>query len=317
VLWRFEETKEAKERESGGEEGTGGAWNAPAIGPDGEVLFGIGNPYRSIETAIEEPTKLLYNDSTVSLDQETGKLNWYYQGVPNDFHDWDMQIAPIYVEETAEPMLIDAGKMGYVYSMDPETGELNWKTAVGEHNGHDEEDLLALEGRLKKPKLPYRYLPGIVGGVETNMAVAEGMAFVPVSNLAATFNSYSEPNASSEPWPKGTGEMVAIDLETGKIAWDTKLPSSAYGDATYSNGLVFTTTFEGKAIAFDAKSGEEVWSARLPAGANSPIAIVGEYLIVPAGYPEGKDEKPQVVAYKLGATGKPVESVLAPSSTKE
>ena len=72
VLWEFEETKEQKDKEAGGELGTGGAWNAPAIGPEGEVFFGIANPYRSIETAIKEPTKLLYNDSTVSLDQETG-----------------------------------------------------------------------------------------------------------------------------------------------------------------------------------------------------------------------------------------------------
>src|ERR1700761_4885122 len=79
VLWEFQETKEQKDKEAGGELGTGGAWNSPAIGPEGEIFYGIANPYRSIETAIKEPTKLLYNNSTVSLDQETGKLNWYMQ----------------------------------------------------------------------------------------------------------------------------------------------------------------------------------------------------------------------------------------------
>src|ERR1700761_7976298 len=111
VLWEFQETKEQKDKEAGGELGTGGAWNSPAIGPEGEVYFGIANPYRSIETAINEPTELLYNNSTVSLNQESGKLNWFYQAIPNDFHDWDMQISPIYVEETAKPMVVDGGKM--------------------------------------------------------------------------------------------------------------------------------------------------------------------------------------------------------------
>ena len=223
VLWEFEETKEKKDREAGGELGTGGAWNAPAIGPKGEVLFGVANPYRSIETAIKEPTELLYNNSTVSLDPETGKLNWYFQAIPNDFHDWDMQISPIYVEETAEPMVLDGGKMGYVYAMNPETGKLLWKTQVGKHNGHDNDAKLAMEGKFKKPKLPYTYYPGALGGIETNMAVAEGMVFVPINNTPSTFKKYNEPIASLG--TEGTGEILAIDLETGKIAWDNKLPS--------------------------------------------------------------------------------------------
>lgn len=315
VLWEFEETKEKKDREAGGELGTGGAWNAPAIGPGGEVYFGIANPYRSIETAIKEPTELLYNNSTVSLDPETGKLNWYFQAIPNDFHDWDMQISPIYVEETAEPMVLDGGKMGYVYAMNPETGKLLWKTQVGKHNGHDNDAKLAMEGKYKKPKLPYTYFPGALGGVETNMAVAEGMAFVPINNTSSTFKKYNEPIASLG--TEGTGEILAIDLETGKIVWDNKLPSPAYGDATFSDGVVYTTEFNGNVLAFEAKTGKELWKAKLPAGANSPVAITGEYLITAAGYPMGKSEKAQVVAFKIGATGKPVESVLAATGTEE
>lgn len=312
VLWEFEETKEAKDREAGGELGTGGAWNSPAIGPEGEVFYGIANPYRSIETAIKEPTELLYNNNTVSLDQETGKLNWNFQSKQgiNDFHDWDMQVAPIYVEETKEPMVIDAGKMGYVYSMNPKTGKMNWETPVGIHNGKDLDSLHALEGKFKKPKLPYKYYPGLLGGVETNMAVAEGMAFVAINDLPSVFKTYTEPIASQEPPSSGKGELVAVDLETGKIVWENKYPASAYGDATYSEGVVYTTLFNGEVIAVEAKTGKELWKAQLPAGANSPIAISGEYLITGAGYPEGKDQQAAVVAYKLGATGKPGEATL-------
>jgi plastocyanin len=53
VLWRFQETKNPAERSAGGTLGTGGAWNTPAIGPDGTVFFGIANPYRSID---QQPT---------------------------------------------------------------------------------------------------------------------------------------------------------------------------------------------------------------------------------------------------------------------
>ena len=44
--------------------------------------------------------------------------------------------------------------------------------------------------------------------------------------------------------------MVALDLETGKIAWDDKLPTPAYGDATFSNGVVYTTIFGGEVTGF-------------------------------------------------------------------
>jgi outer membrane protein assembly factor BamB len=311
VLWEFEETKEQKDKEAGGELGTGGAWNSPAIGPEGEIFYGIANPYRSIDTAIEEPTELLYNNSTVSLDQGTGKLNWHFQSKQgiNDFHDWDMQVAPIYVEETGEPMLLDAGKMGYVYSMDPKTGKLNWETPVGKHNGHDLDSLHAFEGNFKRPPLPYTYWPGALGGVETDMAVAEGMAFVAVNNTPSVFKKYNEPIASLG--TKGTGDILAIDLESGKIVWDDKLPSPAYGDATVSNGVVYTTEFAGNVMAYDAKTGRQLWKAKLPAGANSPIAVSGEYLITAAGYPEGPSSRPAVVAFKVGATGTPVHSSLA------
>ena len=35
VLWKFQETKNPAERSAGGANGTGGAWNTPAVGPDG------------------------------------------------------------------------------------------------------------------------------------------------------------------------------------------------------------------------------------------------------------------------------------------
>ena len=71
--------------------GSGGACNTPLVGTDGSVSFGIGNPYQPPANGIENPGKRLYTDSTVNLDAATGRLRWYYQGVTNDFYDWDMQ----------------------------------------------------------------------------------------------------------------------------------------------------------------------------------------------------------------------------------
>jgi glucose dehydrogenase len=72
-------------------------------------------------------------------------LEWYYQAFPDDFHDWDLQISPVLTVVAGRSMVLGTGKGGYVFALDPASGGLLWKTAVGNHNGHDQDDELALE----------------------------------------------------------------------------------------------------------------------------------------------------------------------------
>ena len=121
-----------------------------------------------------------------SSTRPPGKLEWYYQAFPDDFHDWDLQISPVYTIAAGHPVVLAAGKGGFVFAFDPASGTLLWKTAVGIHNGHDDDDQLALEGKLQL-KTPYTVYPGEIGGVETNMAAADGVVYVPVVDAATTY----------------------------------------------------------------------------------------------------------------------------------
>jgi len=280
----------------------GGAWNPPAIAPDGTVYFGFGNMYQPYSVAVSQPGKRLYTDSTVALDGGTGKLKWYFQAVPDDFHDWDMQVSPIYTTSGGRSLVVGAGKMGYVYAMDAASGKLVWKTKVGVHNGHDQDGALALQHKLPKLTFPLTVEPGIVGGVETNMAVADGVVYVPVANLASLWKT-PDSGLGAANFGQGTGEMLALDLATGRILWDTKLPQMADGDATVVNDLVFTTTFDGRLIAFARKTGKIVWNQKLPAFTNAPVAVVGDTLVTAASFPGGKGQTTEVIAFRLGAHG--------------
>ena len=171
------EVQHAGREPSGGVRRAGGAWETPLVGNDGSVTYGTGNPYQSAASAIAHPSKLLYTDSDVNLDAATGKLRWYYQGVPNDFSDFDMQDSPISTTVNGVAAVIGSGKMGYVYAMNAETGQLLWKTPVGEHNGHDNDSLLALQHKSKL-KVPFTYLPGSLGGVLTNLSLAGSTLYV-------------------------------------------------------------------------------------------------------------------------------------------
>ena len=299
VLWRFNTVVGPEPGVQALGLGAGGAWETPLVSSDGSVTYGIGNPYQTPASAIAHPARELYNDSDVNLDAATGKLRWYYQGVPDDFKDYDMQASPVSARVGHASVVIGSGKMGYVYEMNAGTGKLIWKTPVGEHDGHDNDSLQALEHRgTLKP--PLTIVPGSLGGVLADLAVASDSVYVATIDLPLTFTTFRLPTATEAAGPP-TGEVEALGLATGKVEWDRKLPQLPLGAVTVSNDLVFTTLYNGVLIALDRSTGAVVYRRRLPTSANSPIAIAGNTVIVPAGGPvttKGSGN-PQVVAYAL------------------
>ncbi len=297
LVWSF---NSVPKKEAGVEKlgvGAGGAWETPLVSTDGSVSFGIGNPYQYVSSAISTPGKLLYTDSVVNLDAATGALRWYYQGVPNDFKDYDMQASPISTTVNGTPVVIGGGKMGIVYEMNAASGKLIWKTPVGSHNGHDNDSLNLLEG--KKLKLPLTILPGALGGILTNMAVAGNTIYVATCNLPFKFASTNAVDGSPV-GKKVSGDIEALNLTTGKVEWKTVVNSLPLGATTVSNNLVFTTLISGELLAFNSSTGAVVFRQKLPRTTNSPIAIAGGTVIVPVGGPvKGKGSPSQIIAYRL------------------
>ncbi len=281
--------------------GSGGAWETPLVSSDGSVTFGTGNPYQSIGGAISHPAADLYTDSEVNLSAATGKLRWYYQAVPNDFKDYDMQLSPIATTVRGVPAVIGGGKMGYVYAMNASTGALLWKTPVGRHNGHDDDSLLLLEHKLTVT-LPYTFEPGALGGILTDMAVAGGSVYLATIDLPLTAKKMSSVNGGSPAGPP-SGEIEALSLATGAVEWDTRVPELPLGAATVSNDLVFTTLYSGVLIALNRTTGAIVYRHPLPTSTNAPIAIAGNAVLVPAGAPvtsaKGSRGGAQLVAYTI------------------
>ena len=279
--------------------GTGGAWETPLVGSDGSVTFGIGNPYQTAAQAIAHPSAQLYTDSDLNLDAATGQLRWYYQGVTNDFMDHDMQTSPIAATINGQPAVIGSGKMGVVYAMNASTGTLIWKTPVGEHSSSDNYSLEAMEHKLTLTE-PYTILPGGLGGLLSNPALAGNSVYVATVDLPFTLAKMSYPLGA--PDGHGTGEIEALNLTTGKVEWDTKVPAMPLGATTVSNDLVFTTLYTGVLIALNRTTGAIVYQHKLPTSTNAPIAIAGNAILVPAGGPNlygPKGGSPQLVAYTI------------------
>jgi outer membrane protein assembly factor BamB len=298
-LWRFSTLTGADVGVSASLIGSGGAWETPLVGTDGSVTFGVGNPYQSAASAIAHRAAQLYTDSVVNLDAATGKLRWYYQGVSDDFMDHDLQSSPIAATIDGAPAVIGSGKLGVVDAMSARTGRLIWKTPVGEHSQSDNWPAEALARKLRL-KAPYTILPGSLGGVLSNLAVAGNTVYVATVNLPFRLAKLSYPLGA--PVGNGTGQVEALNLSTGKVEWDTKVPAMPLGAATVSNDLVFTTLYNGVLMAFNRATGAIVYQHKLPTSTNSPIAIAGNSVLVPAGGSSAfgvSGGSPQLVAYSV------------------
>jgi len=142
--------------------------------------------------------------------------------------------------------------------------------------------------------------------------------------------SYLFPSGASMPcWAPPYGELVAVNVNTGKIAWKSTLgiqeslaadlgdkgvktgTRNLGGSIATAGGLVFiAATNDRRFRAFDAKTGAELWSATLPAsGHATPMTYMGkdgvQYVVIAASggtsIGGGLPISDALVAFKLGS----------------
>jgi alcohol dehydrogenase (cytochrome c) len=301
----------------------GGLWDPPSFDSAGNIYIGTANPGpigqggwpKGYPWGTSRPGPDLYTDSVVKLSP-AGKLLWYYQLTPHDLFDWDLQNSPVLTTANGQPVVIDGGKAGILVELNAQTGKLLWKLSVGVHSGPGDAGLITENATPTSPiPLPAKFSlePGVFGGIESQLATNGSTTFAAVNNLAVPMSEKGVTESSKAfeaSIPKATGEMVAVNQDTGKIEWDDKLPSSPYGAATVTNNVVFTTTYNGHLYAFNATTGAILLNTPLSAGSNAPVTIAGDYVIVGAGVPSlSKGRQSLIIAYKLGAKGKLPDTV--------
>jgi glucose dehydrogenase len=281
--WKFDTIKEPwpDPFKAGG----GGLWYPVSVDPDtGRIYGGNSNPTPWGGTPEhpnggDYPGAALYTDSLLVLDGAGGDLLWYDQVTPHDVRDHDFQASPILVRQKVAgrdaSLVIGAGKAGRVIAWDRESHQRLWNTPVGLHRND--------VGPL--PRRRVQICPGLLGGVETPMAYAEGRVFVPVVDLCSSGSAVGYQHLTELDPTKGKGRLTALDAATGRQLWERRLPSPNFGCATLANDVVFTSTFDGTLYAFAADSGKTLWTTRMRAGINACPTVVGDTLLVGAGVP--------------------------------
>jgi len=270
--------------------GGGGIWYPVSIDARGRLYAGTANPTPwggtpALPNGGAFPGRVPYTDSLVELDARTGRLLWHDQVTPHDVRDYDFEATPILERGT----VVGAGKAGRVIAWDLGTHRRVWSTAVGLHRN----DLGPL------PRRRVTVCPGLLGGVESPMAYADGRVFVPVVDLCGRESAITqEPVTDLDP-AHGSGRLVALDASTGRTLWKRRLASPDFGCATVANDVVFTATYDGTVVALGAADGKVLWRAQLPAGVNACPAVAGDLLLVGAGVPRSGGGAPELVAFGL------------------
>jgi alcohol dehydrogenase (cytochrome c) len=254
--------------------GGGGVWMTPAYDKESNTIFvAVGNPSPDLDGSVR-PGDNLYTDGVVAIDASNGKTRWYYQTVPHDVWDLDAVSPPVVATVGGQKVVVHAGKTGWVYVLDAATGKLVRKSDAFV----PQENMFALptpEGT--------RMLPGANGGAEWSpIAIDQSLGYAFVAALHQPMH-YKVHNA---PWEKGRlwlgsafvaipgeeqyGLYSAVDLKSGKIAWQNKVPQPMMGGAlATAGGLTFTGEGNGNFNAYDSKTGKLLWQFNGGAGCNS------------------------------------------------
>jgi glucose dehydrogenase len=122
------------------------------------------------------PGPNLHTDSLLALDMKTGQLRWSKQVRVHDIFDLDLQLSPILADvKGVGDLIIASSKLGVVYGINPDTHEVAWQRPVGIHQSDNLSEIPAGH--------QVEVYPGTFGGVETPMAYADNVVYVPVTNL--------------------------------------------------------------------------------------------------------------------------------------
>ncbi len=225
----------------------------------------------------------LYSCSIVALDARSGKLKWFYQFTPHDVWDWDATEPAALVDSLWEgqprKLLVQANRNGFFYVLDRTNGKmllakpfvqkLTWAREIGADGrpavipGREP----TLEGNKTCPALE-----GASNWFSTSFNPATGLYYVQTLEKCDVYKKvavdwqagkgYMGGSARLPPGEKAQKILRAIDIQTGKIAWE--LPEAGPGESwggtlSTAGGIVIFCEESGALAAADAVSGKALW----------------------------------------------------------
>ena len=291
-LWRFYTVPDNHDPASGswgvptGERNGAGVWTAPSYRYEtDQVIFGTGNTYAVsaiLRANPKKPADALYSNTTLSLDAKTGKIKWHFQHVAGDVWDEDWAFERMLVNDpknSSRQVALTMGKLGIVDALDQATGKYLWSYDYGIQDLITRIDPKTGSKTLDVGKIPSSagltkacpFAGGVRNWPSTAYDPVRKLLFVPAldscmelkvdpSNpVGGVWNVVPRPGAGNL-----YGRVTAIDLTTGKKAWDIPQRSPlASATLATGGGLLFVGSRDRWFRALDSDTGRTLWQTRL------------------------------------------------------
>jgi len=265
------------------ENGCAATWLTGTYDPQLDIVYWpTGNPCPDYN-GDERQGDNLYSDSILALDAQTGKLRWHFQYTPHDLWDWDAQQPPVLVDTAwrGEPrrLLLHANRNGFFYVLDRTNGalllakpfvkKLTWAREIGP-------DGRPVKNPDQEPTAAgTRVCPAVEGATNwfsTSYNPATGFYYVQTLEKCNIFTktpgkweagkSYYDGATQQAPGERGQKILRAIDVGTGRVAWELPQPGTATswgGTLSTAGGVVFYCDDSGSLAAADAATGKPLW----------------------------------------------------------
>jgi alcohol dehydrogenase (cytochrome c) len=292
----------------------GGAqvWMPGSYDPETQLyIFGTGNPTPAYTAALRAPKDRhtnLYTCSVMAVNVNTGKMAWYYQVAPNDTHDWDATQAPVLADGifAGKPrkLVMQASRNGYFFVLDRTTGEhlvtgkysdaANWASGINA-KGQPVRDTAkdnTIAGSLVSPDNG-----GATNWPPPSFDPQAGLLYVSLREIYSMYYlTNKDPRmlvglGGSEQDDVGSlpASIVAIDYQTGKIAWKYRFQSGgSNGLLTTAGGLLFASDGAGSLVAFGLRGRQPpapLWHANIGSVENAAetYTVDGQQYVLVAG----------------------------------
>lgn len=326
-LWRFntiDDPSNPRQGESWGEvppenRWGGTPWTTGSYDPRTNTTFwgvGMPGPYAELVRG-SGAGSVLYTNSTLALDVDTGKLKWYYQHLPRDNWDLDSPFERILVDQeaggqTARLLVTVPGKNGIAFALDRDTGKYLWSLDTVRQNvvkSIAPDGTVSLNEDLIPTEIGQSVMvcPSVSGGKLWMVGAYSPKSetyFVPLTEacntVTPTQSEFTAGNAvgsvkfGPRVLPEGVTEAGLVDAigvtpTQGTHKWQARSrPSMTSSVLATAGGLVFGGDAGRDVKAWDEDTGDVLWAQRLNApigGAPVTYEVDGEqYLVVPTGY---------------------------------
>ena len=274
------------------------AWISGAYDPDQNLVFyGTGQPYPWIAemrgTLPKKPglkTNAMYSDTTLAINPDTGKLEWYHQHLEDDTWDLDYVYERLLIDlpvngETRKAV-VTTGKLGIIEALDRTNGAWLWHKETIPQNVVAAIDPKTGEKTINVAAIPHIGQttvncpadPGGRGWPATAYSPKTGILYMPLNEYCAnTTPSPLDPGQAYTgggraifarvPVPNSDGKIGRVDavkLSDRSQVWSSRqrAPITAAVLPT-GGGLVFNGTWDRYFRAFDDTTGEVKWQMRL------------------------------------------------------